>query len=143
MLQIAKKPDDIDIDKLLKLYDIKGENAQDLISYITDTFFNVDGSAYYIFTDAGNYITALRTEPYQDGFLISGLHTHTSYRRQGYATLLLRTAVEELSGSVYSHIACNNIASIRVHSLCGFKKICDYARLLDGTVSSRYITMKL
>ena len=142
MLHIARKPSEIDVRKLVDLYDIRGEEAESFIDYIVNGFFDIPGASYYIDEEYGSYISALRVDPYLDGFLISGLHTRKTHRRKGYATKLLRVVTEDLAGAVYSHIFHRNIASIRAHSNCGFVKMLDYAKLLDGTVSSRFITMK-
>ena len=142
MLHIAKRPGEIDVQKLVELYDIKGEDAESFVDYIENRFFDIPGASYYIVEESASYISALRVEPYLDGFLISGLHTEKAHRRKGYATKLLRMVTDDLPGVVYSHILHKNIASVRAHSNCGFVKMIAYAKLLDGTVSSRYSTMK-
>ena len=111
---------------------------QEFYAYLTECFFTVENAAYYIWSDQGHYVSALRLEPYQDGLLLEALETHPDYRRQGYAEKLIRAVLEEVHPPrLYSHIGHHNIASIAVHQKCGFRKISNHARYADGSVNSR------
>jgi ribosomal protein S18 acetylase RimI-like enzyme len=92
----------------------------------------------------GMYVCALRAEPYQDGFLISGLETHPEYRRKGYAKQLVSDLIVHLFGKgytkIYSHIRKNNLPSISLHTSLGFEKTLGCAKMLDGSVLSDHST---
>jgi L-amino acid N-acyltransferase YncA len=47
----------------------------------------------------------------------------------------MAAALASIDKPVYSHIERNNLASVRAHEKCGFKKITNFAVLLDGSVS--------
>lgn len=115
--------------------------------YLRQDFFSVRGAAYYIWEENGVYKSALRTEPYQEGLLIAGLETHPDYRGKGYATRLLRAALDDLCGqgfeTFYSHIRKDNAVSRRLHQKIGFTRLLDYGALIDGSTDRRYFTFVL
>lgn len=116
---------------------------QDFYDYLKSCFFKVEGAVYGIYELDGNYVSALRFEPYKDGFLISALETKPSERRKGYAYFLLSEVIPHIDGKVYSHVSKKNAASLAVHKKCGFSIISDQARYLDGSVNSRAYTLCL
>ena len=85
------------------------------------------------------YVAVLRSEPYRDGMLITGVETAPEYRNCGYAKQLLRAVVDYLHGcgvqKIYSHIHIANASSVRVHLSCGFVKVLDSASFIDGSVN--------
>ena len=104
-------------------------------------FYSIPDAMYCLWFVDGECVSALRLEPWKDGWLLAALETAPAHRKRGYAQALV-TAVQGYlmaQGAVrlYSHISQRNVASIRVHQRCGFKKIADTARLLDGTVTSQ------
>ena len=104
-------------------------------------FFSIPRAMYCLWMVEGECVSALRLEPWQDGWLLAALETAPDRRNQGHARALL-TAVQGYLGDqgpvkLYSHIHCRNTASIHVHERCGFRKIADTAKLLDGTVTSQ------
>ena len=94
----------------------------------------------------GKYTSCVRYEPYMDGTLLTCLETSPQNRRKGYARSLVKAlldlAIEQKQLPVYVHIHKNNKASIALHKGLGFRKIADYAHLVDGTVSTSYFTLK-
>ena len=81
-------------------------------------------------------------EPYEDGLLLSALETAPKHRGKGYATVLVREVLNQLEGTaVYSHISLRNRGSLQVHRKCGFRKLLDHARYLDGSVHTDSVTM--
>ena len=64
----------------------------------------------------------------------------------GYALLMLKALIFELRNAtalpIYVHVDNKNKASLGLHKKLGFKKYFDYARLVDGTVTSQFCTMK-
>lgn len=100
-----------------------------------------DGGRYYVLVSAGKYVSIACTEAYEDGLLISALETAPDCRRKGFARKLLTAVVQREGGKLYSHVAKNNTASLRLHEACGFRILKDSARLIDGTVSVRFYTM--
>ena len=114
---------------------------QDYYEYLR-LFFKTKGAFVAIWEEEGQYCSAVRIEPWQDGYLLSGLTTAPGCRRKGYGSLLLRHVLAYLpTGSrVYSHIEKFNLASLALHSRCGFSKQKDYACMLDGSVLNNYYT---
>ena len=89
----------------------------------------------------GLYRSALRLEPYNDGYLLTALETTPAMRRKGYAEALVRAVLNAFSDMpIYSHVARANRASIALHKKCGFSKHLDYATYLDGSVSAQAVT---
>ena len=117
----------------------------DFLQYITGDFYRSNGGIIAIWEEDGRYACAARVEPYRDGFLLSGLETAPNLRKKGYATKLLSGVIAHLECKVqlplYSHIHKHNAASLSIHRKLGFEMISDVAVLLDGTVSSAYITL--
>jgi RimJ/RimL family protein N-acetyltransferase len=109
---------------------------QEFSDYLRRDFFSVKGAFYCIWTENGVYLSALRMEPYKDGILLCALETKPSARSKGYATALLKAALNEVDLPVYSHIRKGNRASVAVHRACGFRLQHEGARFLDGSVSS-------
>jgi RimJ/RimL family protein N-acetyltransferase len=120
---------------------------QDFSDYLRNDFFVAAGAMYCLWMEEGEYVSALRLEPWKDGLLVTALETAPAYRGKGYACALL-TAVQSMlaqqgASRLYSHIEKGNRASIRVHGKCGFRKISDIAALLDGTITAQMETYLL
>lgn len=109
---------------------------QDFYNYLHDGFFPQANAAYFIWSEQGQYVSALRLEPYQDGLLLEALETSPEYRGRGYAKQLIRAVLEAAEyDKIYAHISRRNAASIAVHTACGFRKILDYGVYVDGSVN--------
>ena len=109
---------------------------QDFYAYLSDCFFRTPGGVYYIWSEQGKAVSALRLEPYQDGLLLEALETHPEYRGRGYAKQLIRSVLETADyEKIYVHISRRNAPSIAVHTACGFRKILDYGVYADGSVN--------
>lgn len=110
-------------------------------------FFREKNVFYGIWVVNDCYVSALRIEPYRDGFLLTGLETAPEARRKGYASTLIANVLSEIakrgSARVYSHVERRNTASIAVHKSCGFEKCLDYAVYLDGSVSTDAYTLAI
>ena len=160
MLLWANNVSELDFEKLMQVYregnqenalefypDLEPERGQvraeqDFLDYLTTDFFNRKGARYGIWEEAGNYITALRLEPWEDGLLLQALETHPDHRRCGFAKLLIREVQKCLPGiTIYSHVSKRNKASLATHQSCGFCIHKDSVRLLDGTVSANGYTL--
>ncbi len=143
MLLCAKNPSQIDCHQLMAVY--SQEQEMSFFDDLSD-FFSQKKAFYCIWQD-GDYVSALRLEPYGDGLLLSGLETKPDCRSRGYAKLLLKAvlSLEEVKswGKVYSHIHKRNIISQKLHKKMHFEKISDTAVLLDGTVSAFYETYRI
>ncbi len=118
---------------------------EDFRDYLETIFFRQEGAVYALWFSQGRYVSALRLEPYLDGLLLEALATAPQERRKGYAAALIR-AVEEmlrLQGPVrlYAHVAKGNTPSLKTHASCGFLKISDSARYIDGSADSRCVTL--
>lgn len=111
---------------------------QDFYVYLQTGFFTQSGDLYCVWEENGSYISALRLQRYQDGLLLEALETHPSCRCKGYAKRLIRSVLDTLHPiRVYSHVGHKNLASQATHLACGFSKISDQARYVDGSVNSR------
>lgn len=113
---------------------------QAFYDYLHDVFFPTPGARYAVWIAGNQYVSALRLEPYGDGFLLEGLETIPGCRGRGYASKLISAVQERIAQPVYSHVDKRNVPSLAVHHSCGFRILRDSAVLVDGTVSSRACT---
>lgn len=115
---------------------------QDFYHYLSQVFFKTAGAVYALWEDHGTCISALRMEPYQDGFLLEALETHPAYRRKGFASSLIRAVQVQYRGKrIYSHVHKKNESSLAVHTACGFRKILDHGVYIDGSVTQNSVTL--
>lgn len=145
MLVICRSVAQLNMEELTALYSLSADEFND-IAYERFLFdlvgFFAEKGIYAIWEMDGRYVSAARFQPFFDGWLLSSLISLKACRNHGYATTLIKSALEKLKlRPVYSHIERSNRASLSVHCKCNFQKCADYARLLDETVSSRYVTM--
>ncbi len=161
MLKIIRVYKNLDVGKLIAVYSQSNqekarkdypdlspnlqilEAEQDFYDYLK--FFLSQNDAYYaLWCHQDEYLAAVRVEPYLDGAILTGLETAPSARNQGFATDLIRAVQgkqKELGFSkLYSHIHKNNSISLAVHKRCGFQKISDDARYIDGSKDDQAYT---
>ena len=112
----------------------------DLYYYIKDVFFKQSNGTYLIYQCEDKYVSGLRFERYEDGVLLNALMTSKEYRRKGFASLLLHHLIQNVQDPIYSHIHCDNTASILLHKRFGFELLCDHSFLLDGSFSDEHFT---
>lgn len=165
MLIIAHKLSNLDFSKLMQVYQegniengadryphlsaVRQEAAaeQDFYQYLNEVFFLQEHSFYAVWENEGAYVSALRIEPYRDGFLLCALETAPGLRCRGYASLLIENVICYLSkqgdGVLYSHISKKNMASLAVHRKFGFSVTDAHAVYSDGSVSNHSYTLKL
>ena len=163
MLRIASSISELNFGKLMSVYqESNQENAfdfyggidrnlatlnaeQNFYQYLNEIFFSTERAVYAIWEEGNRYVSALRLEPYQDGFLLEALETAPDDRGRGYATLLIHAACSWITAQgcckIYSHVSKGNQASLKVHSACGFQKILDHAEYIDGTVRNSSYTL--
>lgn len=117
---------------------------QEFYRFLREDFFRQKGALFAIWEEKGEYVSALRLQPYRDGYLLEGLETAPGHRRKGYGEALVTASVSVLKqmgcSAVYAHVRRNNLASRRLHQMCGFRAAEDYAVLADGTVTREYDT---
>ncbi len=117
---------------------------QDFYQYLKEQFFTMPGACYALWRDECRPVCALRMEPYQDGWLLEALETLPERRKEGFATKLVKAALDHLGhGKIYSHVSKSNAASQAVHQKCGFAQKLDYAVYLDGSINRKAITLYL
>lgn len=126
----------------------KARNAESrFYDYLTDWFYECKENTLFIWEHEGRYVSAVRLEPYRDGFLITGLETMPEESGKGFAKLLLRAVISHIhrqgSASVYSHVDKKNAASLAVHGTVGFSVIDDVAVYIDGTVTANSFTLSI
>jgi RimJ/RimL family protein N-acetyltransferase len=115
---------------------------EEFYQYLRQVFFRTEGAVYLIWDVKGHYVSALRLEPFQDGFLLEALETAPQQRKMGYGTAILQAALEYAGDTkIYSHVHKRNVPSLRIHEKCGFRKSLDYAVYADGSVDDRSFTL--
>ncbi len=124
------------------------ENQQQLLAeqsfyqYLKEGFFSQAGAVYCVWEEGGRYVSALRLEPYEDGLLLEALETAPEHRRQGYAKALMQSVLAWVpQGKIYSHVSRRNAASLAAHAACGFEKVLEYAKYIDGSVTQNSVTL--
>lgn len=163
MLQIVRRLQEVSFGALMEVYREGNEEngmvlapgepsarqiaiaEQDFYEYLHEIFFRTPGARYAIWLEGKRYVSALRLEPYQDGLLIAALETAPDQRRKGYAAALISAVQKHLEETdqfcLYSHVSRNNDASLRTHEKCGFQKVLDYAKYIDGSINRRAVTL--
>lgn len=161
MLVLARKLKELNFSMLMDIYEESNrENAasfwpdmsegprmlraeQECYGYLKDVFFQTPQAVYAVWQEEGIYISALRLEPYKDGWLLEALETKPDRRKQGGAEKLIR-AVQETGefAKIYSHVGKRNAPSLAVHSKCGFTRIQEFAAYIDGSVDHRACTLR-
>lgn len=160
MLKIYKNLRELDFQRLMTIYEEGNrENGQerypelpegqqilraeqDFYQYLRECFFPTEGAFYAVWEEDGQYVAALRLEPYQDGLLLEALETRPDMRRRGYAKTLIRSVLEVTREiRVYSHVSKRNLPSLRAHYACGFEIWMDYAVYADGSVLQNSYTL--
>lgn len=160
MLIIAKKLRELSFGQLMKVY--REDNLENgwenwsrepearrialaeekFYRYLSQIFFRTPGACYAIWQVEGDYVSALRLEPYRDGLLLEALETRPDCRRRGYAKTLIRAVQERITGKkIYAHVSKRNTASRKTHESCGFRQIAEYAVYIDGTVTQKAVTL--
>ena len=115
---------------------------QEFYHYLREVFFKTPRAFYFIWEEADNYVSALRIEPYRDGFLLEALETAPMHRRKGYAAKLMEATLLYIGNEkIYSHVGKRNLASLRTHESCGFRIVSDFAVYADGSVNQRCFTL--
>ena len=73
---------------------------QDFYQYLQSVFFRQDHSFYAVWESDGKYQSALRLEPYMDGFLLCALETAPAARNRGLAAALVFAVQDLLNGNI-------------------------------------------
>jgi len=109
-------------------------------------FFRIPNGKLFVWKVDGKCVSALRSEPFLNGELITHLETAPDMRGKGYAGELLMSVIRFLQKTgvreIYSHVSKQNVPSVAVHRANGFYVKTEYAKLLDGTVSRNYYTLQ-
>ena len=118
---------------------------QDHRQYLREVFFRTPGAILAVWEENGQYVSALRLEPYKDGLLLEGLETAPEHRKKGYAASLICCVQGYLrqQGAVklYSHVSRGNKPSQKTHEVSGFRQIADCAVYINGSVDYRGVTL--
>lgn len=146
LLNICKRFIDLDFDQLCRVFDCDYEQSNKLYDYLIYDFFRGENAIYAIWISGGEYVSALRLEPFEDGYLLEALQTVKEHRRKGYAKSLISGVLNYMCGTnalpIYVHINKRNKASMEVHYACGFRPYLQFAKLIDGTVTGNACTLK-
>ena len=113
-------------------------------SYLRDGFFGTAHGTYYVWSEDGRYVSALRLEQRPDGLLMEALETRPDCRKMGYAKKLIGAVMASLPAGtrVYSHVHKKNVPSLQTHDSCGFSKALDHSVGADGSVYDHEVTME-
>lgn len=161
MLLIAERFRELSFGKLMEVYRESNERngeewypeetperqlalvEEGFCQYLQKDFFSQPEVRYFIWTENGKYVSALRLSPFLDGQLLEALETNPQERRKGFGVCLIRALQETVPAGtrIYSHVSRKNIASLGLHQSCGFRVVQETARYLDGTVSTRAQTL--
>lgn len=159
VLEVAEKLSQLHFSQLMDVYEEENrengrqmhpgvsENEQifraeaSFYTYLTESFFKTSGAVYALWTVDGRYVSALRLEPYRDGYLLEALETKPDQRNLGNAAALVKAVLERWSCKIYSHVSKCNGASLAVHKKCGFHEVLDHAVYIDGSVSHNAWTL--
>ena len=116
---------------------------QDFYSDV-NAFFCVKGAEYAVWVAEGRYISAIRLEPVDDGYLLTSFETIPAARGKGIGKKLLSAVVEHVAHleetCIYSHVDEMNLPSLKVHLYCGFQSLGKPAVFVDGSVHKDHIT---
>lgn len=146
MLIRITHPEEVDKDKLMSIY-AEGnlENTDyfypeiadkaeaiklvenDFCNFVKTEFLN-GANIYYVLEIDGVWVSALRLNFLDDGFYyLEALETAPNYRKQGYATKLLTSVIDELKSKgkfkICDCVGKKNAASLATHKKCGFKLV--------------------
>lgn len=162
MLLIAKSQRELDFRQLMDVYEEGNsgnacqqypylpleqgiaEVEQDFYAFLKEAFFTNPEAFYGVWVADGCYVSALRMEPYRDGWLLEAVETKPAYRRKGYAKRLMKAVLNQFPvGRVYSHIHKKNSLSRKLHEGLGFLRCADQAVYIDGSVDDRCATYLL
>ena len=140
MIRYIRTPSELDEAALTAIYG----DCPDMIRFLRRDFFTQPGDLLAILEKESTPVCALRLEAYLDGLLLEALETAPAHRRQGYASALIREVLASLpqGTAVYAHVEKRNTPSLRTHLSCGFRVWKDSAAMVDGTVTTRYATLK-
>ncbi len=114
-------------------------------SYLVDGFYGTAQGIYWVWTENGRYVSALRLEQHPDGLLLEALETRPDHRGMGYAKRLILEVLGQLPAGtrVYSRVDKENTPSLATHCSCGFSKVFDYAVGSDGEICDYEVTMEI
>lgn len=151
MLKIYRRFSELDIGQIMKIYAeslVRDYSAKELwespeVLFLEDLrlFFSNKNAHLAVWEHEGQCVSALRLEPYKDGFLISCLETAPSHRRNGYAFAILEETCSIYRGPIYAHVAKDNLPSRNLHDRLGFVKHADHAVYVDGSVYTSVMTL--
>ena len=148
MLKVVDSLEPWVVSELVQFLEENTHQLHDFNAYYEDLifFFEQDHGILFFWEENGAFVSSCRFEVEQDQYLLHDLITKNKERRKGYGKKLLLATIDYLKDqgipSVFVHIKKNNTASLALHASVGFCKVKDTARLLDGSVSSSYMTME-
>ena len=160
MVRFAYSMNDLSFGKLMTVYEESNLNNVNMLyphmdknaaihvveqafyAYLKDVFFKTKGACCAVLEENDQYCSIVRTEPYLDGVILTGLETAPKFRRMGYATRLYTELLKALPKAVYVHVCKDNHASLLLHKKFGFSIVDRYALYLDGSRSEDAYTLR-
>lgn len=150
---------DLDSRKLMDIYsESNTENAEDFypeetdravalrkaedgyLSFLKDEFFKWAKATYWIWDEAGLWVSAVRICEIRDGlYYLEALETHPAQRKKGYGSRLLSSVLSAMKEDgpfrLCDCVSKKNVASLKTHEKCGFRIVSEngYNYLYDET----------
>jgi ribosomal protein S18 acetylase RimI-like enzyme len=146
MLKTFSSYSDLDVNSIMNIYAgsvVPGDWRKEFV-FTEDLrlFFQCKDAYLALWSCDGIPVSAVRIEPYSDGYLLSCLETAPQSRRKGFARSLLQAVMEYCPGTYYAHVDGRNKASMALHRSLGFQVFLDYAVHVDGSVYANSFTFK-
>jgi GNAT superfamily N-acetyltransferase len=95
------------------------------LRFLDEEFFAADGSTYWVLSENGEWVSALRTSRISDGlYYIEALETAPEHRRKGHGAKLLKEVIRTLGEDgpfrICDCVSKRNTASVNTHLAAGF-----------------------
>lgn len=100
------------------------------LHFIDTEFLSSTNNTYWVLEEHAVWVSALRLYRIDENlYYMEALETHPDFRRQGYASKLLTSVIEELKKQgpfrLCDCVSKKNIASVKTHKKCGFIIVSD------------------
>ena len=100
------------------------------LSFLKDEFFARDGSVYWVLSENGIWLSALRTSRVRENlYYLEALETRPDERQKGHAARLLTAVLDEMKRdgafTLCDSVSKKNVPSLRTHARCGFAIVSD------------------
>lgn len=113
-----KHPDMQDLSKAIR------EEEQYFVEKFLEKFMGKNENTYYVWDANGEWVSALRLTKLEGYYFMEALETAPEYRRNGYASKLIKAVIQKLEEDkhvvIRSNVRKTNAFSLATHQKCGF-----------------------